>query len=430
MVGLTRERIRQIQVRFQERVRGRVRLVSMELALSRVRAMVPTTADKAAQALIEEGLSDGPVSPAALVQLASVVGLEPGLEVVEVFPLREVVLAAGTTRAATVFRRVGSELKRRARPFGFIHIDLARRLVARDLGEADGPAVALDAVGAVALGGGWFYLQTDSREPAVRLLRDMLAVAGGELRADEAREGFARRLRYRESAGHRAQDGWHPSAEALLGLARLKPELFRVEGDRVISIEPLDWRNRLIGAERVMVEVLHGAPGRVLSREDFEQEAVARGVKASTFGVYSTFSPFVKDLGTGLWGLRGVEPDPFEVERLRRRATPRRRQVEGWGWLPTGALRVEVRLRRTTNLVVGLPGAARPYLAGRTFAIRLPGGGRGGKLRVDDQGTSWGYGPALARLRVADGDLIFADFDLSSGTVTITPAASSGASDA
>lgn len=179
-----------------------------------------------------------------------------------------------------------------------------------------------------------------------------------------------------------------------------------------------------------MVEVLHGAPGHVLSREDFERSVVARGVKANTFSVYSSYSPFVKDLGAGLWGLRGVEPDPLEVERLRRKVGPRKRQIEGWRWLPTGTLRVAVRLNRTTNLVVGLPGPTRPYLCGRTFEVRLPRGERAGKVRVDAGGTSWGYGPALGRLEAKDGDLMFADFDLASGTVALSLEARRGASDA
>jgi hypothetical protein len=428
MVGLTRERIRQIEARFQRRVRGRLRLPVFERALATVRAMVPTTAEKAASALVEGGLAHGPVHPGALLRLASTVGLEPGLEVVELPPVGEVVVAAGTTGAS--LRGVASELKRSARPFGFIHLDLARQVVAQALGERRVAAFDVATVGAVALGGGWFYLKTDSREPAVRLLQDMLAVAGGELRADEARDGFARRLRWRASAGHHAQAGWYPSEEALLGLARLKPELFRVEGDRIVSLEPLDWRSRLAGAERVMVEVLHAAPGRVLPRDDFEREVVARGLKANTFGVYSSYSPFVKDLGTGLWGLRGVDPDPFEVERLRRRATRRRRQIAGWRWLPTGALRVEVRLHRRSSLVVGLPNPARPYLSGRSFEVRLPSGERGGKVRIDDGGTSWGYGPALTRLGADEGDLIFADFDLASKVVVISLATSDGGSDA
>jgi hypothetical protein len=426
MVGLSRERIRQIEARFERRVRGRVRLPILERAIASVRAMIPTTAEKAASALVEEGLAEGPVHPAALVRLGSVVGLEPALEVVEFPPAGEVVVALRAAANVASLSRVVSELRRCARPFGLIHLDLARPVVAQALGEAEVTALALGAVGAVALVGGWFYLRTDSREPAVRLLQNMLAVAGSELRAAEAWEGFARRLRWRASTGHSAQEGWYPSAEALLGLARLRPELFRVEGDRILAVEPLDWRTRLTGVERVMVEVLHAAPGRILSREDFEREVVARGVKPNTFAGYLSYSPFVKELGTGLWGLLGVEPDPFQVERLRRRATLRRRQIKGWSWLPTGALRVAVWLYRTTNLIVGLPGPTRPYLAGRTFEVRLPGGGRGGNVRVDDNGTSWGYAPALARVGAQEGDLMLADFDLTSGTVTISLVASGG----
>ncbi len=420
MVGVTRERVRQIERRFEERARGRARLPVLERALAAVAQHVPTTIERAARVPLEEGLSHRSIHPAALVELARTLGIEPGFEVLSIPGLGEVVVAAGTAGRVEQLRRAGARLKRAARPYGFLHVDLARSVLPAPLDDPAIVELALRMVGAEPLDAGWYYVKTDSRQPAIRLIEDMLAVAGGALAASEIREGFERRLRWRGAAGHHDQEGWYPSTEGLLAFCRSRPDRFRVEGELVSSRGRLDFTERLVGVERTMVEVLLEAPGRVLRREDFEREVLARGVNVNTFGVYSSYSPFLRDLGGGLWAVRGVEPDPVEVERLRRRRTARRRQVEGWGWLPSGALRVSVRLARTSSLVVGLPSAVRSYLSGRSFPVVLPDGGRKGEVRVDDGGTSWGYGPALARLGAEPGDLMLADFDLAAGTVRLS----------
>lgn len=424
MAGVTRERVRQIQRRFEELVRGRVRVPVLERALAVIQGNLPTTAERVSEALLDQGLSEGRVHPAALARLATILGVQPRFEIVLLDPLGDVVVTPSEASRVQALKRARGDLKRATRPYGFIHIDLARTIVAKILGDPGIVELALHAAKAEPLQAGWYYVQTDSREPAIRLTEDMLAVAGGTLPASEIREGFERRLRWRRSAGHRHQEGWCPSQEALLAFCRSRPDRFRVEGDVVRSTGPLHFEERIVGVERTMVEVLLEAPGRVLRREDFEREVVARGVNVNTFSVYTSYSPFIRELGGGLWAVRGVEPDPIEVERLRRRRRARRRQIEGWGWLPSGALRVSVRLARTTNVVVGLPGAVHPYLSGRSFAIMLPDGTRKGTVRVDEGGASWGYGPALGMLGAEVGDLMLADFDLATRTLVLSLAPS------
>ncbi|GBC86857.1 DNA-directed RNA polymerase subunit alpha [bacterium HR12] len=424
LVGVTRERMRQIQMKFEGRIRGRVTIPVLERALAIIQENLPTTADRVSEALLEHELSERSIHPVALARLAGILGVEPGFEVVSLDALGDVVVTAGEASRVQGLKRARGDLKRAARPYGFIHIDLARTIVAKILGDPEVVEPALQAARAEPLQAGWYYVQTDDREPAIRLIEDMLAVAGGALPASEIREGFERRLRWRGAAGHHDQEGWYPSVEALLAFCRARHDRFRVEGDVVRSTQPLHFEQRIVGVERTMVKVLLDAPGRVLRREDFEREVVGRGVNVNTFSVYTSYSPFIRELGGGLWAVRGVEPDPIEVERLRRRRRTRRRRIEGWGWLPSGVLRVSVRLARTTNVVIGIPGAVRPYLSGRTFAIVLPDGTRKGTVRVDEVGASWGYGPALGRLGAEVGALMLADFDLATGTVALSLASS------
>jgi hypothetical protein len=91
-----------------------------------------------------------------------------------------------------------------------------------------------------------------------------------------------------------------------------------------------------------------------------------------------------------------------------------------WNWRPDGTLRIVVRLNRTGSVVVGIPSAVRGYLAGRDFAALLPDGSRKGTVRVDEAGTSWGYGPALSALGAAKGHLLAAEFNLPRALVVLS----------
>lgn len=421
LIGVTRERVRQIQGRFERRVRGRVRMPALSRALDLLRTAAPTTAARAGQLLVDHGLAETPLHPAGLARVASVMGIDPGFEVVDLPGLGAVVLPGGMRSRLEVLKGLKKDVVKRARPFGFVHLALVREILAGALGapEEGIAEIALIAAGGVPLDGDWYYVKTDSREPAVRLIEDMLAVAGGSLTAAEIAEGFARRLRWRASAGHNAQGGWFPSSEAILGLCRRKPDRFMVRGELVRAVSRLDWQERIAGVERTMIEVLMEAPGHVLHRDDFERRVRARGVNVNTFSVYTSYSPFLRDLGNGLWGIRGVKPDPVEVERLRRQPRLRRRQVEDWRWLPSGRLRVAVRMRRVGSLVVGMPAAIRRFVAGRTFRAALPDGRFLGHIKVNEDGTSWGYGRPLRAMRASPGDLMLADFDIESATVAI-----------
>jgi hypothetical protein len=180
-----------------------------------------------------------------------------------------------------------------------------------------------------------------------------------------------------------------------------------------------EWHVLLSPAERTMVAVLREAPGGAMTREDFERSSVARGLNPNTFSVLTSYSPFIKELGGSIWTVRGAEPDPVEVERLRRAVRPHGRQIEGWEWMPSGDLRLSVRLRSVNTVVVGIPSAIQSYLSGRAFDALLDDQSRVGSVRVDEDGASWGYGPALRSLKAAPDDLMLIDFNLPASTATI-----------
>ncbi len=421
IAGVTRERIRQIQERFQGNVRDHYRSPALERAVALLEEAAPIPAQEAMDLLVDEGVASHPVHPSVISSAADLLGLQPRFRVMELQPIGTVVAPIDAEVEPDRLRKVLNEIRRCARPFGFIHREVVARILREMLNEpsAEVGDLFLRFCQAADLGQDWFYIVTDRREPAIRLIDNMLAVAGGRLTANDLEEGFRRRMRWRKAGGHLHGDGWPPSSEAILGLCRSKPDRYEVHGDIIRGLHPVDRRLRIPATERALVDALLRAPGRVMHRDDFERTVTSQGVNPNTFSVLTSYSPFVKELGHGLWTVRGVEPDPLDVERLKRSRRNRRRQVEGWEWTASGALRILVRLRRIHSLVVGLPSAVRPYLAGRAFTSSLEDGSRAGSVRVDEEGTSWGYGPALSRLAPTPGDLLVIDFHLSSETTTL-----------
>jgi hypothetical protein len=420
VAGVTRERIRQIQERFEKLLRGRLRIPALEQALQTIRAAAPTPSEDAMRLLVKQGLTRRLLHPAGIQRAALLLEVEADYQVAEISNTGEFVVR--NQAEAHALRQSLMDIRQYARPLGFITDEETRRILGDRIGEE---AVRLAPIilakqKAVALGDNWFYIRTDSREPALRLLSDMLAVAGGTLPAWEVRDGFARRLRYRRASGHHPRSGdSFPSMEAILGLCQTEPTLFSVNGTSITAVVAIDWRSRLSSADRQLVEAILESSGKVLHRDDFEQAAARRGVNQNTFNVYTTYSPFLKELGGGLWGLRGVAPDPVEVERIRHRPRVRARRVEDWEWLPSGVLRITIRISRINSLVVGIPSAVCPYLAGQRFNVKLPDGSSGGSICVAVNGSSWGYGPALARLGAVAGDLLITEFELPKQTVEV-----------
>jgi hypothetical protein len=128
-------------------------------------------------------------------------------------------------------------------------------------------------------------------------------------------------------------------------------------------------------------------------------------------------------LGTEIWSLRGVHVDPAAVEAVRSANALRQKEkrVIDHGWTPDGQLWVAARLpaEQFGNLIFTLPAAIRSYLAGRQFGVKDEDGVSHGTIRVNEEGTSSGFGSFLRQRGADEGDILIAEFDMSAGAALL-----------
>lgn len=112
-----------------------------------------------------------------------------------------------------------------------------------------------------------------------------------------------------------------------------------------------------------------------------------------------------------------MDPNAVEACREANARRPQERRVTDFGWTDSGeAWFAEVVPPYGYNLVLGIPGDIKRFLADRRFAEV---GETGANISVGKDGTSFGYGPILRRLRAEAGDIMVAVFDISKGTVAV-----------
>jgi len=85
------------------------------------------------------------------------------------------------------------------------------------------------------------------------------------------------------------------------------------------------------------------------------------------------------------------------------------------GWTSEGQLWLAARIpaaHDAAHLVVSVPGPIRPYLSGRRFDVKDEDGISHGTVRVNEEGTSYGFPPFLRQHGADEGDILIAEFDL------------------
>jgi hypothetical protein len=142
----------------------------------------------------------------------------------------------------------------------------------------------------------------------------------------------------------------------------------------------------------------------------------------NTFSQYLSASPVISHVGTDMWSLRGIKLDPTAVEALREANAerPNERRIIDHGWTEAGNLWLAARLPDSSSpLVLGIPSAIRRFVKGREFQAMDEFGSAVGTVRVNDEGTSYGYGPFLTRRGADAGDILLISFRISEGLSTL-----------
>ena len=258
---------------------------------------------------------------------------------------------------------------------------------------------------------GWFRLLGIEKHGLPKAIDKVLAVAGA-VTAAQLRAALGRNRRLWKEL---------PPEGVLLSFCRQMARV-RVEGERIISDPPRDWKNALTGVEAKLVDVLL-AHGPVMERGAMEDLCVADGMNRFSFHAFISWSPVITPHGHSLYGLLGTEVTPQQVEELlaqRRANRANHRVLDRHGRTDDGRVWLSYRLSKaaSTYAVITVPAALKKVVRGR-FQLLSPDGRPVGHLATKD-GRAWGLGAFLRQAGARIGDRIILTLDLEKRTAAVS----------
>ncbi len=271
------------------------------------------------------------------------------------------------------------------------------------------------------LDGDWFWIpdMKSERNRLRNVIRKMLSVCP-RIEIRQMRDGVRRHYRHRQKRG---QGTWRlltPPARVIAKFSIAHPE-FKFDGLAVEAVAPIDWRLELAGSEEgKVVQILFDAYGKLLRRETLFDLCSSAGMTSPSFSAILSGSPVVRQLATGVWGLRGFVYQPGLVESVRSSGSRlKTKRVEVVSWTEDGPV-MDVKLPHDTgSFVVGIPASIRPLISDSAFDALLEDGSEVGKIRIASNGSSWGYGRFIRRVGADPGDVMRIAFDLGRQIATL-----------
>lgn len=417
LLGVTRERVRQLQMRFDRAVPDHpLFLPQLDRALDAVESAAPCSEEEAKRKLFASGVTSTDFSIESLIELAKLFGRVPTFELKK---------QRGTSRirrtdSANSERLIRTTAHRQAGASGASNV----AEVVAEL-RANGVTVTEEAVHSYLssnnefefLHSNWFWFLTApvERNRLRNVSRKILSVSS-HVSIAELREGVLRHFRARSNRGLGTWPLVVPPRAALLAFYRSHPEFVISPQDEVSCVDILDYRRELNPTEIVIVDAIRASGSQVVDRLRLARRCVEQqGMNGNTFSQYLYSSPVISHLGTDLWSLRGVRVDPVvvEVARQANAARPRERKVLDHGWTESGHLWIAVRLGiEVSRMVLGVPSVIRHLIAGQDYEAVDSYGVPSGTIRNRLDGMSYGYGPFLNRRGADEGDILLATFKL------------------
>ena len=315
---ITRERVRQLCERLAGRVGGGPAGAPAAPALDRALVLAahaaPTTAHDLARRLADEHIAAQPFDPAGLLTAAAVLGRYPTFLLETVKDVRVVlpdppdpandtiaVIACVVDTARALVRRSGAA--RVGDVTGRVAAELAvwadDRLVTAVVSEPEDFAW-------LERRSGWFFLPSVAKNAVASRIAKVLSITGAARLAD-LHAGIRRDERMREFV----------MPEYILAELCERLPGVRVSGDVVSTRPPLPPEDVLEATELTLLRALKDAGGEA-DRHDLERACLAAGMKLSSFNNRVAYSPIVRELGHGRYGLRGLraaEPEAADDDR-------------------------------------------------------------------------------------------------------------------
>ncbi|MGA2796688.1 MAG: sigma factor-like helix-turn-helix DNA-binding protein [Thermoguttaceae bacterium] len=442
--GITRERVRQICAKLIKKLPppGNISVPVMDRALALIGKRIPAAAEILEAELLEKGLTAIGMSLEVVSDAANLLSRSPRFKIVKI--------DQGKSPAAARLK-IKAKLKPKPPPEIFAHklpsigrlavrpdqvdavqaiADLAKkevyfhglatvarieRMIARRY-PADQRLVRqvllqINAFHWLDESAGWFAIQGITKHGLPKAIEKVLAVAGDVTVTDMHGALSRNRRLWKEPLPEKV----------LLEYCRLMPGV-RIEGNRIHSDPPRNWKKVLAGVEAQLIAVLK-KHGPLMDRGAMEDLCVAAGMNRFSFHAFVSWSPVIQQFGHSLYGPIGAQIPQEQVDNMlaRRRANRgSQRVLHDHGVAENGNVWLKYRLSKaaSTYAVITIPAVLKKIVRGR-FQLLAPDGRDIGTLAAKD-GRAWGLGAYLRRCGAKFGDQVALNIDLANRTATVS----------
>jgi hypothetical protein len=419
-LGVTRERVRQIESRFLKDLPSRLYLPQLEAAIDTLESAAPIEINAAADLLVVTGKCKRRLDVEAIIETAHRFRFETDLAVDEVRHKGRLVVGSRSS-----VRNVATAARKLSGMAGVASVYEVSASEESNAATADECRRILRALSNVEfLNDDWFWVADlpTGRNRLSNIARRVLSVASPQT-VHSIREGVRRAFTYRAKSNARYELLSTPPSDVLTTFFERNPE-FRIQDGSVQPIHPLDYREELGDVDRALVEVFRSTATGVLDRRGVVEACLARGLNESSVSIFLTYSPIVEHAGLDIWKLRGVGVDPTAIEALREANAngPTEKRLLNFGWHGDGRLWIACRLPYAlASFVLGMPGSIRRYLADRKFAAKDKATGSPcGTIVVNENGTSFGYSPYLRMSGAEPNDVMLIEFSIQNEFVELS----------
>lgn len=445
-VGLTRERIRQLETTIRRRLPTHpVYMPALQRAITALESHAPINSAAAELLLPTLEISTDEFSPLSVIAAASDLGVPTDLKVSRVRDA-DLVTHGGGASVSQVFviaRRLcgavglcsAQHIAEEIASSSNAYLDVIAQLQgqATEVRDADRVAVSkveqdvTQALGLTKevkpLGDGWYWMPgiPKNRNRLVNCTVRMLSVTE-RIGIRRIREGIRRHFKFRNSSGHLSVYLRLPSSDVLRHFYRAHPDFEIDSNDLVSCARALDYRQELGPLEQALVEVLRASPSQMLDRQAIRNACQKRGLNPNSLEMALTYSPVIEHLDLNIWALRGADFNPATLDAMRdvNALRSQEKRVHGFGWTPEGRIWVAARLPEAVhNFVLGAPGPMRRFLEKQKFRAVGEDGSACGFITTADAGTLYGFGNYLRRASADEGDFLVMEFDIANESVLL-----------
>jgi hypothetical protein len=397
---LTRERVRQICDRFEERLsRRRVHIPCVKRALKVIEDALPATEDTLISAISRAGI-DNKCSIDGLVNSARLAGMKTSVEKANA-PFDDIWVREGASELA---KQAASIARRQMSAQGAATLEQIADELQREFGyevEADGIAAVVSRQEKFVRFDeypGWFWFETP-RNRLINVLKKIFAVAK-RLDVSEVRSAVQRFRRF---------DGFAPPQRVLVGLANVLPE-FTVDENVISRAEGVSTDDWIEGTEAIIAKVMREAGG-ILDRISLSNKCIALGRNEITFNIYLHATPILQNLGKGVFALIGNSFDENAIAQ--HQLAGGIKPIVDYGWKSDGRLRISYRVTEHMRYTgfFPIPAQIAEYIGVGEYKF-VDGEKVDIGLLKTSKSQAWGLKSLFRRVGGEPGDLFDLSFDL------------------